>query len=133
MTIDPIPKPLPENIQTYAADFRWDNSKLWALELPTETIDINELTWHLSIPWLHTPNGRFDVTPTEIMENPESHKAQYERTMESDINYPIDIMFIKGRWLILDGLHRLMKSIYLGHKHVTVRKVPHSMIAQILK
>lgn len=127
------PAPLPDYIQKYAFDFRWDNHKVWALKLPSETMSVNELTWHFDIPWLHTPGGRFDVTPTEIMNKPELHSEQYARTMNSDLSYPIDVMFNKGRWLILDGLHRLMKSVALGESQVQVRKVPHAMIPIISK
>ena len=107
----PTPKPLPEHIKKYAFDFRWSNELLWELEVPSESMGINELLWHFDIPWLHTEGGRFDLTPREIMENPTIYTSQYERTMQSDIRYPIDIMENKGRWLILDGLHRLMKTV----------------------
>lgn len=128
------PPPLPPHIQRHAFDFRWDNEKVWALKLPTEYMHTSELEWHLAIQWLHTPGGRFDVSPVEIMQFPEKHRAQYERTMQSDLSYPIDIMRNKdGQWLILDGLHRLMKTLYLGRDTVTVRKVPPEMIRLIEK
>lgn len=127
----PIPKPLPDYIQKYAFDFKWDNELVWQLEVPTEVMTVEELIWHFDIPWLHTPGGRFDVTPTEIMNSPELHKERYERTMQADLAYPIDIMFNKGRWLILDGLHRLMKSVLQGKREVMIRKIPRSMVPLI--
>jgi len=39
----------------------------------------------------------------------------------------------KGKYLILDGLHRLMKSYILGMKKVNVRIVPRDKISKILK
>jgi len=53
--------------------------------------------------------------------------------MNSNLNYPIDIMQNKGRWLILDGLHRLIKSKILGMKKVKIRKIPRFEIPNILK
>ena len=53
--------------------------------------------------------------------------------MQADINYPIDIMFWKKRWLILDGLHRLMKQAIEGRQTVQVRKIPESAIPLITK
>jgi hypothetical protein len=38
----------------------------------------------------------------------------------------------KGRWLMLDGLHRLMKAHLQGEKFVRVRIVPREMIPKIL-
>lgn len=128
-----VTQPLPAHIQVYAFDFLWENKLVWDLDVPTETMSINELVWHFGIPWLHTEGGRFDLLPTDIMEHPELYPKQYARTMESDLRFPIDIMRNKDRWLILDGLHRLMKSVYLGKKQVSVRKIDRSMIPLIEK
>ncbi|HVX93102.1 MAG TPA: hypothetical protein VHA74_03240 [Candidatus Dojkabacteria bacterium] len=51
--------------------------------------------------------------------------------MDSDLQYPLDIMFWKGRYLLLDGLHRLAKAKILGLKTVKVRKIPQEAIPQI--
>jgi len=127
--------PLPAHIVPYAFAFLWDNKKVWALTIPAETMSVAELEWHLDIPWLHTPGGRFDATPTDIMRYPDLHRVQYDRTMASDLTYPIDVMFnaATNRWQILDGLHRLMKSMALGFDEVTVRKVTDKMIPLIKK
>jgi len=127
--------PLPAHIVPHAFAFLWDNKKVWALTIPVETMSITDLDWHQDIPWLHTPGGRFDVTPADIMRYPDLHRAQYDRTMASDLTYPIDVMFnaTTNRWQILDGLHRLMKSMALGNDTVTVRKVTDEMIPLIEK
>jgi len=122
---------LPTHIQPYAADFHWDNTKLWMLDIPTVGMPIDELLWHLDIPWLHTEGERFNLTPHEIMSSPEKYKEQHDRTMRSDLDYPIDIIYNNGRWLILDGLHRLMKSVALGKSSVEVRKISRDLIPQI--
>lgn len=53
--------------------------------------------------------------------------------MNSDIKYPIDIMENKGRYVILDGLHRLIKYKILGYKKVNVRIIPRTEIKNISK
>lgn len=40
-------------------------------------------------------------------------------------------MMNKGRWTILDGLHRLLKAKILGLEKVNVRKIPVSEISNI--
>ncbi len=129
----PSLQPLPVHIALYAFDFRWSNELLWQLEVPTEKMNVDELIWHFDIPWLHTPNGRFDLKPTDVMTHQNHHPEEYARTMQSDTSYPIDIMFNKGRWLILDGLHRLMKSVDAGKQTVTVRKIPRELVPKIEK
>jgi hypothetical protein len=126
-----VVKPLPAHIQKYAFDFRWDNQLVWSLEVATESMSVDDLVWHFDIPWLHTEGERFNLTPKDIMQNPDLYKEQYERTMQSDLSYPIDVMENKGRWLILDGLHRLMKAVHYGGNTVTIRKIPRSLVPKI--
>ncbi len=123
---------LPKVIRDVGFDFSWDEKKVWALPLPVDNIEIDDLTWHLLIPFIWSkPNGYYDIKPIEVIEHPTEHPEEYERVKKADASYPIDIMFWKGRWVILDGLHRLMKQYMEGRKVVRVRKVPSSAISII--
>jgi hypothetical protein len=42
-------------------------------------------------------------------------------------------MHWRGRWLLLDGLHRLTKAKMTGQKKVKVRKIPREAIPKIKK
>lgn len=123
---------IPDIIKEVGFDFSWDEKKVWALnELVTE-IPISELEWHFDIPFLWE-NGVYNLTPREVINNSLAHAKEYSRTMDSDTSYPIDIMENKGRWLILDGLHRLMKLNIQGVNTIQVRKIPRDRIPEILK
>lgn len=127
-----VEKQVPQKILDYGFDFSWAPSKVWALDIPTEEMDIRELTWHFSVPFWNTPNGGYyNLTPEEVKNEPEAHQEEYNRTMKADMSHPLDIMFWKGRWVLLDGLHRLLKASILGHDEVQVRKVPEDKISQI--
>jgi|SRR3989344_152479 len=126
-------KKLPKIIAGVGFDFSWDNKKVWALNYPVEEINTEELTWHFEIPFHGYGNEIYNLKPIETIDNPKKYNEEYGRTMKSDLSYPIDIMQNKGRWLILDGLHRLMKAKILGMKKVKVRKIPRSEIPNILK
>ncbi|MDD4358760.1 MAG: hypothetical protein PHY30_03015 [Candidatus Pacebacteria bacterium] len=39
----------------------------------------------------------------------------------------------KGRWVILDGLHRLMKLYIQGNKIINVRIIPRGKIPEIVE
>ena len=123
---------IPQIIKDVGFDFRWSEEKVWALDEPIVELDINELTWHFDIPFLWE-NGIYNLKPREVMEHPEAHSEEYTRTVEADLAYPIDIMENKGRWLILDGLHRLMRASMLGMKKVKVRKISRERIPEITK
>ncbi len=123
---------IPQIIKDVGFDFNWSEKKVWALDISVEDLSINELSWHFSIPFLWE-NGVYNLKPEEVINCPELHKEEYDRVMRSDLIYPIDIMDNKGRWLILDGLHRLMKSEIKGLKTVKVRKIPREKIPDILE
>ena len=126
-------KEIPEIIKKVGFDFNWDEKKVWALEVPVTEMDVKELTWHFDIPF-HWHNGEvYNLTSWEIIKSPDKYKEEYERTMNSDLKYPIDVMENKGRWLILDGLHRLMKAYIQGAKMVSVRIIPTEKIPEILR
>ena len=123
---------LPTIIHEIGFDFNWRNQKVWALDVPAEEIPISELSWLLEHPFIWPiPAGYDKVTPHEVMRDPHKYPGEYERMQQADTKYPIDIMFWKNRWLILDGIHRLMKLSLEGAKTIQVRKIPQSAIPLI--
>ena len=121
---------IPQIIKDVGFDFSWSEEKVWALEVPVEEMSIKELIWHFDIPFLWEDDV-YNLKPQDVIDNPENHKKEYERTMKADLIHPIDIMENKGRWLILDGLHRLMKASILKMDKVQVRKVSRDFIPKI--
>ena len=127
-----LKKEIPQIIKDVGFDFDWSEEKVWALDVPLEEMDINELTWHFDIPFLWE-NGVYNLKPQNVIDDGNAHKEEYQRTMKADLVHPIDIMENKGRWLILDGLHRLMKASILNMKKVNVRKISRDLIPKITK
>lgn len=125
---------IPKIIKEVGFDFHWDNEKVWVLDIPVEEMDISKLAWHFDIPFWDKPNGGYyDLTPNDVLDKPETYREEFERTMKADLSHPLDIMFWKGKWLMLDGLHRLIKQKQLGYSRVNVRKIPQKYIPQIKK
>ena len=111
----------------------WDDEKLWVLNVPTTKMDIAELLWHFSVPfWPNDSGDRWTVTPWEAIHKEPGSTHEQAKIKKADLVYPIDILENKGKWLVLDGLHRLAKS-YLQHQEkVTVRKIPRTRLPEIL-
>ena len=126
-------KKLPKIIKDVGFDFDWSEKKVWALDIPVEEMNIKELGWHLEVPFWDKKNGYYDLMPSQVMQEPEKYKEEYDRTMNCNLDYPLDIMQNKGRWLLLDGLHRLVKAKILDIKKIRVRKIPRSKIPKITK
>lgn len=124
-------KEKPKLIQDAGFDFSWSPQKVWSLDVLVENMPLEDVAWHLGVPFWNTSQGYYDLTPAQVMNDPETYKEEYDRAMGVDQSHPIDIMWNKGRWLILDGLHRLVKARIEGRRMVNVRKIPHSKISEI--
>jgi len=113
----------------FGLPFWRDNEKLWALKVPVEKMDTSELMWILDVPFWEDANGNIVITPREVVENPDNFPEHQDKLKLADTSYPIDIMKNKkGKWLTLDGLHRLVKLIMEGKSKIKVRKIPPELI-----
>ena len=124
---------LPESVLEYGFDFDWKEEVVWKLNYSEEEINIEVLKWHFDIPFWNWQNHWYVLKPIEVINNPKKYQSQYDRVMNSDISYPIDVMENKGRLVILDGLHRLVKCELLGMNKVKVRIISRSEIVNIAK
>ena len=122
---------VPNIVREVGFDFDWEPQKVWLLDEPTTEMSLQDLVWHFDIPFLW--EGDKVVTPRAIMDEPNKHPNEYARTLAADISHPIDVMQNKGRWLILDGLHRLMKLYMQGATTVRVRIIPRTRIPEITR
>lgn len=106
-----------------------DNEKLWALDVPAEEIQIDELLWILDIPFWENEDGDIVIAPNEVIQNADQYPEHRDRINDGDTAYPLDIMKNKrGKWLTLDGLHRLVRLVLEGANTVQVRKIPPELI-----
>lgn len=123
---------IPQIIKDVGFDFDWSEEKVWALDEPATEMPIDELAWHFDIPFWNERGGTYNLKPIDVIRHPNEHAEEYQRTMTANMEYPIDIMEQHGRWLILDGLHRLTRAAIQGATHVHVRLIPRSRIPEII-
>jgi len=111
----------------------WEEEKLWSLNIPVTVIAIKELEWHLDCPfWQHNNGERYTVTPRDVLEKEKGTEMEQSKVKKADTTFPIDIYFNKDKWLILDGIHRLVKLYSLNEKEVSVRIVTEDKLPLIL-
>lgn len=119
---------LPPTIAEYWYAFDWDVEALWALELPSEMFPIDRLLWHLDVPLWPLDDEKYALTPRQVLRAPYRYAKEYRRVRAASLVFPIEITRFKGRWLILDGVHRLTRAHEDGHEEIFVRKVPRKLI-----
>lgn len=118
-----MPK-LPSVIEQYWYAFDWEVEALWALDLPAVPFPIARLAWHLDTPLWPADGEKYRLTPRQVVKSPFRYAAEYRRTRAANLLFPIEITRFRNRWLILDGVHRLLKAHEDGLEQIMVRKVP---------
>lgn len=122
---------VPKEIQEVGFDFWWDSKKVWQLDVPVTEMGVKQLAWHFAYPFCTKVERNTTSNPLTSNSSAE-HQVEYDRTMAADLSYPIDVMDWKGRWLILDGLHRLVKAAIQKQTTVRVRIIPREHILDII-
>jgi hypothetical protein len=128
----PLQELVPAELRGVLCDFVWDADKLRHLPLPIDTVTVDSLRWHLGLPYWRHDGKPFQLTPAQVMADPARYQEQYQRTMAADLSLPLDLLFRNDRWVILDGVHRLLKADLLGLSQVRVRRLPPAMLPLIL-
>ena len=113
--------PIPNILNT---GFKTDEPRLWKIDIPVEEISILELDYNLDIPYLEKEGtDDWNLTPRMLIKNFKKEAFHAKKVNDADLKYPIEIYNHKGKWIILDGIHRFIKAMRLGHKKIKVRRV----------
>lgn len=114
---------MPPEVKVIWPHFEWRLPQLWALERPAERMPVLEFLWLLELPLWRWQGQRFRITPAQVLANPTEFWPRYEKAMSADLTYPIHVAAHGGRWVILDGYHRLLKAVVLGENSIAVVRV----------
>ena len=112
--------------------FKVNHKKLWALNIPTEEIEISELGFNFDIPYLEKEGtDDWNLSINQLLENLEIEPSHANKINKADLSYPIDLYFYTNEWIILDGVHRLAKALLLKNKTILVRRITEKNIDKI--
>lgn len=111
-------------------NLRWDNSKIWRLNLPIRVGSVSEFKWMMLLPFwaTHPPEKIFNLSPVEVLKNPDKFPERYEKILNVDTTYPIETMYFGSLLIILDGFHRLAHHIIEDKKTIRYRIIPEDNI-----
>jgi hypothetical protein len=74
----------------------------------------------------------FTLTPAQVAACPRRFAGPYARTLAADLRFPIHVLDRPKRLTVLDGMHRLLKAHLLGHDTILAKKVPTSLLDDIV-
>lgn len=104
--------------------FRIDDTKLWDLNIPTEEILVSELSFNFDIPYLEKEGtDDWNLSINDLIRDFNKEITHAKRVREVDLSFPIHIYNLNDNWIILDGVHRLVKALLEGQETIMVRKI----------
>jgi hypothetical protein len=117
---------LPPALQGIFFDFRWETVRAWALLTPVEEVPLASLVWHFDLTvWTTVPGEpRFDLAPSTVLANPGAFPMRWRKIKAADTSYALEMLENGGRWVILDGYHRLARHWLSRAPMVPVRRHP---------
>lgn len=112
-------------VQTYS-----DNKLIYSVDMmftyiniykpKSSTMPIEKLKHNLDFNGWGTPETGNLYSPSDVIKNPRKYKKEILRIKRSDLNYPIIIHIKRKKAYVVDGMHRLVKSILSGKKDIKV-------------
>lgn len=125
---------IPDQLIPFMAGFWWDQDRLFALDLPTEMMAMNDLLPFLDAPyWRPGRNaGLFQLTARDVQTDPVTHADHWERTLAADLAYPLMLFRGDERVVLMDGYHRLLKAEVQQVTSLPVRIVTATHLPAIL-
>ena len=60
-------------------------------------------------------------TPNQVAATPMNFRPHYERVMDADLDFPIHLVAYRGRLVVLDGVHRLLKAHFLRRRWIEAK------------
>jgi hypothetical protein len=124
---------IPPALRDWLLPIDWDRDRLWSLDLPRQRVSLDKLRWHLDLPCWRRDGTWFQVTPREFLSCPDVYPEHVARIARCDLSFALHVIRRHHRWLILDGIHRLVKAELRGMPSVEVSPLSTRHVATIAR
>jgi hypothetical protein len=99
-----------------------DTVKLRELDLPIVDFEIDKLIWNFDLPlWEKDGTDDWNLTPWDVINKVEGSTAHQERVKQADLQFPILLLNKNDKWLVIDGVHRLVKAFQVNCKTIKAK------------
>lgn len=116
--------------------FNWNVKDIWELEGRIEYRNIDNLIWHLDIPFWSSERGNgmmFDITPREVLNKADVYHYHNMRIKNANTDYPVCLVKYKGREIIMDGIHRLARLVSEDCASIRVKVINEKAVVSVAK
>ena len=128
----PLHDAIPPELRPWLLDVVWDRERLWAIARPVSALPISALRWSYDLPWWRdSDDSSFCVTPRDVIERPGAHPAHDARVANAHVEDPLHVLHRHARWMVVEGMHRLVKADLDGESRVAVVPLGRSQLSQI--
>ena len=111
-----------------------DTKKIGALGLPIIDFEINKLIWNFDLPfWEKDGTDDWNLTLWNVINKINGSTSHQKRVELADLQFPILLLNKKDKWLIVDGVHRLVKAFQAGHKIIKAKIISAAMVKKYKK
>lgn len=126
---------LPDHLRGVFFDRLWEPSKVWRLPTVPQSLPLDELRWQLDLRVWTTVRGetRWDLSPSMVLLRPDLHAWHWNKILSADLTFPLEMFRNDGRWVVLDGYHRLARHHVEQRSMVRVRLHPDDYWPAILR
>jgi hypothetical protein len=123
----------PHALRPWLLAVEWDRERLWRIDRPVTALPVNALRWCYPLPWWRgTDQSWFQVAPRDVIDRPGTYPEHDDRIAGADLARPLHVLHRHGRWMILDGIHRLVKADLEGRPKVPVVPLGRPELARIV-
>ncbi|MDP2946915.1 MAG: hypothetical protein Q8N88_02270, partial [Nanoarchaeota archaeon] len=111
-----------------------DVGKIQTLDLPIVDFEIDKLIWNFDLPfWEKDGTDDWNLTPRDVINKIGGSAGHQERVEQADLQFPILLLNKNDKWLIIDGVHRLVKAFQMGYKTIKAKIVSTEIIEKYKK
>jgi len=108
-----------------------DTFKLRRLDVPVVDFEINKLVWNFNLPfWEKDKTDDWNLTPREVINKAAGSFRHQKRIGKVNLKYPIFLLYKNKKWLVVDGVHRLVKAHLAGQNTIKAKIFTWAMIKQ---
>ncbi len=99
-----------------------DTLKLRELDVPVVDFAIEKLIWNFDLPlWDKDGTDDWNLTAWEVINKIPDSITHQQRIAEADLQFPILLTEKNDKWLVIDGVHRLVKAFEAKQKTIKAK------------